>query len=69
RWRWQQECDTANDSASRGHDLLSPAQLDRFIQHYERLTRHALRTLPGLADAVLTLEMDHTVSELWLRKG
>lgn len=64
RWRWQQEQDTARAAGASASHLQSPAQLDRFIQHYERLTRHALRTMPERADAVLTLREDHSVGEL-----
>jgi D-glycerate 3-kinase len=65
RWRWQQEQDTARAAAggSASH-LQSRTQLGRFIQHYERLTRHALRTMPGQADAVLMLRDDHSVEEI-----
>ncbi|THD02686.1 hypothetical protein B1810_13930 [Panacagrimonas perspica] len=67
-WRWQQEQDTARAAgASAGH-LQSRGQLDRFIQHYERLTRHALRTMPKQADVVLTLREDHSVGEIRFRR-
>jgi len=36
---------------------MSPEQVARFIQHYERLTRWMLAELPGRAD--LTLRLDH----------
>ncbi len=53
-WRWQQEqAMVARDPARRGMDL---AQLDRFIQHYERTSRHLLATLPGTADRVIRLD-------------
>ncbi|WP_428410289.1 kinase [Hyphococcus sp.] len=34
-------------------DLLSDEGVARFIQHYERLTRHCLETLPDRADIVI----------------
>ncbi|MGY1408657.1 kinase [Luteimonas sp. A611] len=53
-WRWQQEQSLqARDPA---HGGMSRAQLERFVQHYERVSRHALRTLPRIADRVLTLD-------------
>jgi len=36
--------------------------LQRFIQHYERLTRHCLATLPAQADTVFTLDENHRVT-------
>ena len=53
-WRWQQEqAMLARDPARTGMDR---AQLDRFIQHYERTSRHLLATLPGIADTTIQLD-------------
>src|SRR5690606_8998885 len=53
-WRWQQEqALQARDPARRG---MGRAQLERFVQHYERISRHALRTLPAIADRVIALD-------------
>lgn len=61
-WRWQQERETAAlHGKAGGQGLMSQDQLEVFIQHYERLTRHALRVLPECADALLTLDRDHAV--------
>ena len=35
---------------------MSPAAMRRFIAHYERLSRHALATLPRIADHTLCLD-------------
>lgn len=53
-WRWQQEqALRARDPARPG---MTRAQLERFVQHFERVSRHALRSLPALADAVIDLD-------------
>lgn len=39
--------------------IMTPDAIRRFIQHYERLTRHCMATLPAQADAVLYLDTDH----------
>jgi D-glycerate 3-kinase len=39
-----------------GAKVMSDAEVGRFIQHYERLTRHILQTMPAYAD--LTLQLD-----------
>ena len=46
-----------------GHsqNLMSQPQLTRFIQHYERLTRHCLRNLPKKADVVFDLNEKHQI--------
>ena len=42
--------------------VMGPAEIARFIQHFERLTRHALITLPGKADWVFHLDSQHRVA-------
>lgn len=41
--------------------LMSPAELVRFISHYERLTRWILMEMPSRADIVLELDSGHKV--------
>lgn len=53
-WRWQQEQALQARAATGGG--MSQAGIARFVQHYERVSRQALRTLPGLADLVLPLD-------------
>lgn len=53
-WRWQQE--QALRAAQPGRTGMDRRQVERFVQHFERVSRQALRTLPGLADTVLTLD-------------
>lgn len=59
RWRWQQEQDTARAAGGAGQGLQTPAQLERFVQHYERLSAHALHVLPAQAEVLLSLHEDH----------
>jgi D-glycerate 3-kinase len=54
QWRWQQE--QALQQASPGRSGMSRAQLERFVQFYERVSRQALRTLPDIADRVIALD-------------
>jgi D-glycerate 3-kinase len=42
---------------------MGEARLDRFVQHYERLTRHILAEMPGRADLVLNLSPDRSLKE------
>ena len=41
--------------------VMSEEQLLRFIQHYERLTRHCLEVLPRKADVVYVLNNKHRI--------
>lgn len=53
-WRWQQE--QAMQQASPERTAMSRAQVERFVQFYERVSRQALRTLPDIADRVVPLD-------------
>lgn len=59
-WRGEQEAALRARLHVEGRDpalAMDEAALDRFVQHYERLTCAILRTMPGKAD--LTLHLDH----------
>ena len=43
------------------HRLMDETALLRFIQHYERITRHTLAHLPAMADMVLPVRPDHSI--------
>jgi len=53
-WRWQQEC--ALQAAQPGRTAMTRTEVGRFVQHYERVSRQALRTLPAIADKVVRLD-------------
>ena len=53
-WRWEQE--QALQAREAGREGMSRAQVERFVQHYERVSRQALRSLPALADAIIELD-------------
>ncbi|HLM53338.1 MAG TPA: hypothetical protein VK325_07090 [Pseudoxanthomonas sp.] len=53
RWRWQQERSLqALHPAKNG---LDRAQIERFVQLFERVSRHALRCLPHIAQRTIRL--------------
>lgn len=54
QWRWQQE-----QTLQRAHPrrrAMDRAQVDRFVLFFERVSRHALATLPAIADRVVALD-------------
>lgn len=61
RWRTQQEDDLAARQPA-GSALMDAAQISRFIQHYERLTRHILAEMPARADLTIFLDEDRRVT-------
>lgn len=61
RWRDEPERALRRRGAPRA---MSRADLRRFLMHYERLSRHALRTLPALADIVVALDASRRVGSI-----
>lgn len=59
RWRREQEDALRQANAERAMDEPT---LQRFIAHYERLSRHALASLPARADIVVELDESRTAS-------
>lgn len=68
RWRAQQEEENRHNTQGTEDRSLDQAALARFIQHYERLTREALKTLPETANLVLHINQAHQVSEITARQ-
>ena len=65
RWRLQQENELRSRIAEEGGDgsqLMDDRQLERFIAHYERLTRHMLDEMPTRADIVVRLSPDRRMT-------
>src|SRR5690606_27382238 len=55
-WRWQAE-EMLRATAPAGHGAgMDRAAIGRFVQHFERTGRQALRTLPAIADRVIALD-------------
>jgi len=64
-WRTQQERELAATAPpDRLTHLMTDEQISRFIQHYERITRHMLRETPGRADLTLQLNEDRRVTDV-----
>ncbi|MGE0624675.1 MAG: hypothetical protein AB7I04_03490 [Pseudomonadales bacterium] len=63
RWRAGQE--QQHPPARR----MSPAAIDRFVDHYERLTRWMLTVLPDTADMVGLLDENHALAGFRRRSG
>ena len=62
-WRsLQEEKLRKNSKPSEQTHIMSQNKLNRFIQHYERITRHTLQNLPSTADVVIPIEADHSIN-------
>lgn len=47
--------------------VMSDNEIRRFIMHFERVTRNAMKTLPQFSNLVLKLDNDHQISEVIIK--
>jgi D-glycerate 3-kinase len=69
-WRTQQEDELRARLEDAGRDpalAMDAAQIGRFVQHYERITRAILAEMPGRADLTLHLDPARRVKNLTYR--
>jgi D-glycerate 3-kinase len=66
-WRIQQERELAAQAGGMAA-VMSDAEVTRFVQHYERISRHMLAAAPSHADAVIELDRDHRYRAVTLRR-
>lgn len=63
-WRLEQEVRLRETLMRQGKEttaLMSETEIDRFVQHYQRLTEHALAELPSHADVVFELDQNRNI--------
>ena len=68
QWRLLQEeklAKRSSNTSSGVNRIQTPEQIERFISHYERLTRHALNTLSEEASWVIKLDEKHNMKSLF----
>ncbi|WP_340678684.1 kinase [Paraglaciecola sp.] len=67
-WRLEQEEKLIATSPKGQHSgLMTPSQIKRFIQFYQRLTEHGLRTLPDKCDEVFSLDATRKIVAHWVK--
>ncbi|MBY0398985.1 kinase [Myxococcota bacterium] len=62
RWRLEQEAERPLEQR------LDAAAIERFVAHYERITRDMLAGLPGRADWTILLGTDHSIAAIERRR-
>lgn len=55
QWRWQQERKLIELTGDIVSGVMNEQQIAVFIQHYQRLTEHALATMPSYADLIFDM--------------
>ncbi|MBT8438226.1 MAG: hypothetical protein KJO91_00760 [Gammaproteobacteria bacterium] len=62
QWRTLQEEKLRESTQAHSHQLMDADALKRFIQHYERITRHPLAQLPEQVDYLLPVDRHHNIT-------
>jgi D-glycerate 3-kinase len=63
QWRLEQEQKLSQSTAPKqGKHIMSASEVRNFIQYYQRLTEHALNTLPARCDCVFALDSDRKIT-------
>lgn len=47
--------------------IMNASQIYMFIQHFQRLSEHALRTLPQRADICIKLDKQHKMTDIYIK--
>src|SRR5215475_2852487 len=73
QWRRLQERKLAHAAVDAGipekdRRVMSPAQVSRFVMHYERLTCHILSEMPPRADMVFFVDESHSPTSVQINK-
>jgi D-glycerate 3-kinase len=63
QWRWQQEQTLQAQHPDR--QAMTHAQVMRFVQFFERVSRQALRTWPTIADRTIRLDAERHPLDAW----
>ena len=56
------------DHSDAAKHLMSSEELKRFIQHYERITRHCLAEMPQHADVVMQINAQHQIDKVTMKE-
>jgi D-glycerate 3-kinase len=67
--QWRENQEARLREAGGGPEVMSPAEVRRFVMHFERLTRFMWEEMPERADAVVHLGDDHVPEHVDLGDG
>ncbi|MFW2389324.1 MAG: kinase [Polyangiales bacterium] len=65
-YAWREEQEARLRAAGGGPRVMTPAEVRRFVMHFERLTRFTWEEMPGRADVVVRLGEDHVPADVEL---
>ena len=64
-WRYAQE--KSNASKSNNKNFMNKVKLQEFIQHYEKLTKWMMLTMPNQADILIKIDSNQKIKKLFFK--
>mgnify|MGYP000394852239 CR=1 FL=1 len=61
-WRYVQE--KSNASKSNNKEFMNKTDLHKFIQHYEKLTKWMIKTMPAKADMLIKIDKNQKIKKV-----
>ena len=65
KWRYAQEKRNASNSDNK--NIMNKAKLQEFIQHYEKLTKWMMLTMPNQADILIKIDSNQKIKKLFFK--
>ena len=62
KWRYAQE--ESNALKSKGEKFMNKKDLHKFIQHYEKLTKWMIKTMPAKADMLIKIDKNQKIKKV-----
>ena len=63
-YKWRSDQERKNLSKSVNKKYMSKEQLDKFIQHYEKITKWMIRTMPEEADMLIKVNKSQMIKKI-----
>ena len=63
-YKWRADQERRNSSKSVNKKYMNKKQLDRFIQHYEKITKWMMKTMPAEADMLIKVNKNQMVKKI-----
>ena len=62
KWRLLQEKKLR--ITGKGNKTMNDKQIENFVMYYERITKHMLKTIPNIADTVISIDKKHRLKSI-----
>ena len=63
-YKWRADQESRNLSKSVNKKYMNKKQLDRFIQHYEKITKWMIKTMPAEADMLIKVNKNQMIKKI-----